>query len=288
MRHLAATLRSRPLPVLVLSLGALLSVPAGAASISGVCPDGSIFIVQDRARIPCERAREVAPSDVPPLRPEYLPRPYTWQVYREGTNPNNPYNLIDAARRVRAVREGAAGTGPNVAQPQAAAVGGPGAALRSGAGRSAMAPAHALALSSDDVRDLFLIVELSQRAAPCRFVKEDASGEATLEVSCAHSSAFEARFGQGLPGRGRRVVLFSVLAHRPESFHPNFTFVQDHETFSPAVDDPAQFGFLEGRAGALPAQGVALGYVTLPDRMDLDRSLDLYWNDRRIEAVLEP
>jgi len=75
-----------------------------------VCPDGSIFIVQDRARIPCDAAKEVAPSDVPPLRPEYLSRPYTWQVYREGANPNNPYNLIDAARRVRAMRGNAVKT----------------------------------------------------------------------------------------------------------------------------------------------------------------------------------
>ena len=84
------------------------------------------------------------------------------------------------------------------------------------------------------------------------------------------------------------MLLFSVLAHQPEVFHPNFTFVQDHETFSPAPDDPAQFGFLDGAAGPLPAEGVALGYITIPDRMDLGRSLDLYWNDRRIETVLAP
>jgi len=310
MRHPVSIRRARPLSVLVLSLWPLLALPCEAASISGVCPDGSIFIVQDRARIPCERAKEVAPSDVPPVRPEYLPRPYTWQVYREGANPNNPYNLIDAARRVRALRDGAArppgdgtvgttvlggerrfGAGtaaPGVAQPRGAPQAGPGAAPLPGAAGPAGSPAHALALSSDDVRDLFLIVELSQRAAPCRFVKEDASSEPTLEVSCAHSPAFEARFREGLPSRGRRVILFSVLAHRPEAFHPNFTFVQDHETFHPALDDPTQIGFLEGGAGPLAAESVALGYVTLPDRMDLDRSLDLYWNDRRIETVLEP
>ena len=47
------------------------------------------------------RTRLVAPDEVPPLRPEYLPSPYTWQVYQQNRNPNNPYNLIDDARQVR-------------------------------------------------------------------------------------------------------------------------------------------------------------------------------------------
>jgi carbon-monoxide dehydrogenase large subunit len=30
-----------------------------------------------------------------------LPRPYAWEVFNQQQNPNNPYNLIDAARQVR-------------------------------------------------------------------------------------------------------------------------------------------------------------------------------------------
>jgi len=37
------------------------------------------------------------------VRPEYLPSPYTWQVYNELQDPNNPYNLIEAADEVRAL-----------------------------------------------------------------------------------------------------------------------------------------------------------------------------------------
>ena len=74
---------------------------AKAESITGVCPDGSIFIVQHESQIPCRAAKEVDPLEVPPIRPHYLPNPYTWQVYNQLTDPNNPYNLIDSARQIR-------------------------------------------------------------------------------------------------------------------------------------------------------------------------------------------
>ncbi|HKJ23629.1 MAG TPA: hypothetical protein VKB65_02325 [Myxococcota bacterium] len=279
----------------------LAAAPAGAASITGVCPDGSIFIVQDRSRIPCTAAKEVDPNDVPPVRPQYLPRPYAWQVYREGANPNNPYNLIDAARRVREMRLGMTGAGnaPGVPTTEVTPRGafGAGTAQPAMPGVGTPPPAWAarpppsvpdLALSEDDVRDLFLIVELSQQAAPGRFVKEDVQGEPSLEVSFAWSGAFETRYRETVPQGGGAVLLFTVLAHQPDAFHPNFTFVQGHETFSPRADDPSQLGFLEGGPGELPAEGVALGYVVLPGRMDPDESFDLYWNDRRIETLLRP
>ena len=44
------------------------------ASITGVCPDGSIFIVQSPSTIPCRNSESVDPSHVPRLRPEYLAR----------------------------------------------------------------------------------------------------------------------------------------------------------------------------------------------------------------------
>jgi hypothetical protein len=291
-----------PIPTL-LSLALLAPLPAAAASISGVCPDGSIFIVQSRSSIPCRAAKEVAPSDIPPVRPEYLPRPYSWQVYREGANPNNPYNLIDAARRVREMRDhaGASGSpavGTTPVEPRGTFGAGdsnggsgptPGVASAPPAWAQRQEPrSAAFTLSEDEIRDLFMIVELSQRTVPGRFVKEDARGETTLEVSLAWSAAFDSRFRESVPRDSGAVLLFSVLAHQPDAFHPNFTFVQGHETFSPATDDPGQFGFLEGIAGELQAEGVALGYIVLPSQMDLSESLDLYWNDRRIEILLQP
>jgi len=286
---------TRPLAAAAALLLLLGPASAGAASITGVCPDGSIFIVQDRARIPCAAAKEVAPEDVPPLRPEYLPRPYTWQVYRENANPNNPYNLIDAARRVRALRGDAAAGGGNVAaapplpgfggtEPEAAGT----TELRSpGFAPAARAPIE-LALSPDEVRDLFLIVELQQQSAPGRFLKENALGEVAMEISLAWSAAFEARLRAKLPEAAGPVLLFTVLAHREDAFHPNFTFVQGHESYRPYLEEPDQMGLLEGRPGELPAEGVVLGYVVLPEQMDLGETLDVYWNDRRIETLLRP
>ena len=92
-------------PALLTSLGlaVLVGGSAAAASITGVCPDGSIFIVQRAESIPCARAKLVEPHEIPPVRPELLPNPYTWQVYNEGASPNNPYNLIDEARKVRSL-----------------------------------------------------------------------------------------------------------------------------------------------------------------------------------------
>ena len=72
----------------------MFAAPAGAA-ITGVCPDGSIFIVQSSDAIPCSQAKRVEPSDVPPIQPELLPRPYGWERFQREADPNNPYNLIE-------------------------------------------------------------------------------------------------------------------------------------------------------------------------------------------------
>ncbi len=58
-------------------LAALLWSPSAvlAGSVAGMCPDGSAFIVGRKADAPCVRARFVEdPSQLPPLRPELLPR----------------------------------------------------------------------------------------------------------------------------------------------------------------------------------------------------------------------
>ena len=68
---------------------------ARASIISGVCPDGSMFIVKNLADIPCADAKRVAPDDMPPIKPEYLPRPYGWQRFQREQDPNNPYNLVE-------------------------------------------------------------------------------------------------------------------------------------------------------------------------------------------------
>ena len=87
-----------------------------------MCPDGSIFVVQRPESIPCANAKQVEPGEVPPLKPELLPRPYAWEVFNQQQNPNNPYNLIDAARQVRESRaaEAAATSAPREPVPAGA------------------------------------------------------------------------------------------------------------------------------------------------------------------------
>ncbi len=311
----ALAVRACTLAVLVLAPAVLVFAAerALAAAITGVCPDGSIFIVQSRANIPCRAAKEVAPEEVPPVRPEYLPQPYTWQIYRDGANPNNPYNLVDQARQLRQLYGAPGqpappspyGTAPQHAAPHANPHGQPQAspygqaqpprqpygqpmAPRSYAARRP--PPVELALSDGELRDLFFIVELSQQHAPARIVKEDVHGDVQLEIAFAHSGAFEERFDRATraaPHAGP-VLLWSVVAHGEGRFDPNFTFIQDHESFRPRADDPHQMGILFGTPGDLTAEDVVLGYVTLPPGIDLGQEVHVYWNDRRVETVLAP
>jgi hypothetical protein len=255
---------------------------AAATAITGVCPDGSVFIVRTVQQIPCPRAKQVDPSDVPPLRPHYLPSPYTWQVWKEAQDPNNPYNLIDAARQIRGLDGASGGARESLATPPVADTSEAPAPVA--ADRTWSGPLD-LGLSDDELRSLFLIVELAQERAPAQFARDSADGRGILRVALAHSAAFEERLRAAWASRGglggSRVLLFTVLSKRPEPFHPNFTFVQRHLSYQPDAGNARQLGVLQGRLGALEADEVVLGYVVLPDAIDLVEEMDVYWNDRR-------
>lgn len=272
-------------------LGALLILPvchsrkAGAEAITGVCPDGSVFVVQQREQIPCSHSKEVEPSQVPPLRPEYMPSPYSWQLWNEERNPNNPYNLIDVGRKIRQARpgaqppptpEGAAARTPSVASAP------PGPS--SGVVQAPVEPLD-LGLSDQELRDLYEIVQLSQRRTPATLSREDAAGRGLFQVEVAHSQAFEQRLKKAWTSRGglghSRVLLFTAVSKSPSPFHANFTFVQGHLTYQPDARDPRQIGLLQGHLGNLKPGDVVLGYVVLPETMDLRGRLDVWWNDRR-------
>lgn len=280
--------RSRSFALAWPALGTLAGVlvafppPVSGASLTGVCPDGSIFIVQRRESIPCAGAKLVEPHEIPPLRPELLPNPYTWEVYRSGADPNNPYNLVEAARQVRAL--GSTTTPSADATPLA-----PEAPFAEGSPGSGAPVPSSLGLSEDEVRDLFLIVELAQQAAPAAFVKETAEGREAFTLSLAWSEAFEAQLRRAHPRAAELarapILVWSAVGREPESFHGSLTFTQGHLAYSPEVSDPLQFGILQGRLGDLEAGEVALGWVALPERMDLAAPLGVYWNDRQLETT---
>lgn len=282
-----------------LALAALITVSVPAAeraaagdTITGVCPDGSMFIVKRAADIPCDAALEVAPQEMPPIRPEYLPRPYGWQVFQERQDPNNPYNLVEAARRIRESgaptlygdsQAGQPPPEPEVAPPVSAAP-----PLRT-ARREPVEPrpssARDLGLSEGEIRDLILIVELGQSRAPATFASE---GSEAVVLRLARSEAFATRMQQARGAALGPVLLFTAVAERAGTFHPHLTFVQGHQAFQVNPDDPSQLGILHGAPGPLEVAQAVLGYVVLPSSLDLGQPMDVYWNDRMLRATLAP
>jgi len=289
--------------------GLLMSPLPVAASITGVCPDGSIFIVQRAESIPCRDSKQVEPDDVPPLKPEMLPRPYAWEVFNRRNDPNNPYNLIDAGRAVR----GESGMSPSGREaggparkpvqslaPRTDTAGSPeyahsGGALPPVSGRLAnqhRAEEFDLALGPDEVRDLALIVEYSQRKAPARLARGGSTSSPALVVRFAQSRSFDARLQVAAQRAGQRVrgpaVLFMAESATDESFYANLTFVQDHVAFHPETAKSDELGLIDGRLGRLTSRDRVLGYVVLPEHMDLSQPMDIYWNDRQLTATLRP
>jgi hypothetical protein len=278
---------------------------AAQAGITGVCPDGSIYIVPRAELIPCRDSRQVAPEDVPPVRPENLPRPYGWEVFNRRNDPNNPYNLVDTGRAVRGEepasgenrarvapsdprqqpqRQGAAGQHARSANPLPAVSSAPPAGARS-------QPLD-IGLGPGERRDLALIVEYSQRRAPAMLARAGGADSSELVVRLAQSASFEARLrdaalraGQAIGGP---VLLFTAGGGDGGAFHGNLTFVQGHMAFHPDASRSGEFGLLAGRLGTLAAGEALLGYVVLPEHMDLSQPMDIYWDDRQVTATLRP
>jgi len=254
---------------------------ASAGSITGVCPDGSIYIVQSASQIPCKRSKQVEPGDVPPVRPEYLPKPYTWKIWADQNDPNNPYNVVDRANQVRAMSgAGNAGAAPGAAQTPALTP------VEAAPARN-LGPLD-LGLGEQDLADLFAIVELSQERAPARFERETAGGEGVSKVAFARSRAFEERLLAAWQARGGlagdQILLFTARSNRPQEFWPNFTFVQEHISFQPDASSDRQLGVLQGHLGQLAEGEVVLGYIVMPKSVDLAAQLEIYWDDRHTSA----
>jgi hypothetical protein len=296
MDRMVSRLRCSTGRVLALAVAGVSVAAAGSASVTGVCPDGSMFIVQRAESIPCSGAKAVEPSDVPPMKPQYLPRPYGWEVFYRKNDPNNPYNLIEGqpveppapVHRDRDDR----------ADPQHSREQSVHEALVSEQSnpQSASAPVTAsesptigstLNLMDAEVDDLAMIVELSQRRAPASFT-DGSQGRVRL----ARSLAFEARIREHLTASGQAsngpVVLFVADADSGGSFYGNLTFVQNGVAFHPSSDDPYQLGVIRGRLGPLENGSSVLGYVVLPDRLDPSHPIDVYWNDRQLTAIFQP
>ena len=275
-------MRSLSFCALLLAVG---SAPAaGARSYSGVCPDGSMFVVQQLDNVPCEHARIVDPSEMPPMRPEHLQYPYNWYVDQETRNPNNPYNLLDSAQKLREARRAQQATEAE-------------ALLASDEGRSpgepeAAAPSVAVPrFSEDELRDLVRLVALRQQVAPAELIVEDVYGNQKLRIQWAHSAAFEARVLEALqrdPGATHVIAFMALAPGDSTEFHPNFLVVQGSRTFRPDPEDGSEVGFLAGNPGPIPRGSLALGYLVVPAIFDPALSMELWWNDQSARTLLAP
>jgi len=260
-----------------------------AASITGVCPDGSIFIVQRAVSIPCRGAKAVDPIDLPPLRPEFLPRPYGWDVFNRRNDPNNPYNLIRSAPidEPVAVRK----QHPKAVQPDERV------ATRTEFVTESTPPAPTpaaspratpLGLARGEIRDLVMIVDLSQQRAPATLTSHDSGGRLQLALSPAFESRLYERFAEGGRSTSGKVVLFSADTQQAGSFYGNLTFVQGHIAYQPDSSNPFQLGLVQGSMGELAVDQPVVGYVVLPEHMDVSQPIDIYWNDLQTTATLTP
>jgi hypothetical protein len=279
------------------TLGAAAAFAAGAradTTLAGVCPDGSYFIVQSRSAIPCANPHLADPSDLPPVRPYLLPRPYTWYVDQEARSPNNPYNLLETAKKIRDARAGVTSQAPSAASgpvPPSQPGSTVGSARATPPSRSgSFAPESAVSLADDELRDLVRLISLRQDAAPASFQIDDVHGARSLQIEVAYSASFEA-YALSTLGRepsANRVLVWSSQSVKAADFRPNFFVVQSGRTFRPDPQNPAELAFLLGSPGVLPAGEMAVGYLVVPASFDPAKPLEVFWNDRSVEAVLAP
>ena len=247
---------------LLIGLGLTWGGVAQAASISGVCADGSMFVVQREADIPCKQAKRVAPENLPPIRPEYLPRPYTWEMQRRAQDENNPYNLIERAEQIRQLKKTPSVASQVQRSEQAVAV--------------TPVKARSLVLSDAEKADLFRLVETMQGLSPHSLQRQVLPGK-TLDLAIAHSQAFAAKVKHELSIDGF-VLLFRVSARQGGVFDPHFKISQGGENYT--FEYPSQeFNLLFGEAGPVPEDGLLLGYIVIPKTVDPQQPFWLYWAD---------
>jgi hypothetical protein len=257
--------------------------------VAGVCPDGSGFIVQQKKDAPCRNPHFVHPTEMPPLRPDLLPKPYMWYVDQEHRNTNNPYYLVQQAQRLRALR---AEQAQAALAPKARTVAGP----PSGAGvdgtEVAAPQVHRpdFGFEDSELGDLVKLIALRQNVAPATLAVKDAHGRDEMRIRFAHSDGFEQRILRqlGSDPSQHRVLAFYARAVMDTKFHPNFLVVQDGRTFRPEKSDPDEVGILVGDAGTLDGGLLVLGYVVIPASFHPARPLEIYWNDRSLRTTLRP
>jgi hypothetical protein len=287
-------MKRSPVRLFVLGSLALSASPAAAETFTGLCPDGSAFIVQNAEDAPCPHPKFVDASDLPPLRPDYLPKPYLWYVDQQLQSERNPYNLVDKAKALRELRAPVDPKAPAAeragiaAQTAAPAGAGQAPALGLSQALPTQQPVALPAPMLDDaqLRDLTQLIGLRQQVAPAELLVSDAGGAEQLTIRFAYSPSSESLLRSALDGAEGHVIVYSVIANQPSEFRPNFLVAQNGATFRPDPEQSRESGLLLGSAGSLPQGQILIGYLVIPERFDLGQPLRVWLNDRDVELTL--
>jgi hypothetical protein len=178
----------------LLGVSALLTTPTVVhAGVVAVCADESVILAKKWSDVNCAGAVEVMPDDVPPIGSGIRPVPIAWANFlreqvamRRATPPT--LNRVNRANHRppsgSAARENSAVPAHTDRRMQAL--------TRDVSSRPPPVARPSLTLSSEERRDLALLVDLSQRGTPA-IVGYTNSGYTTAVLQIAHSRAFEAQ-----------------------------------------------------------------------------------------------
>ena len=71
-------------------------------------------------------------------------------------------------------------------------------------------------------------------------------------------------------------------------FYPNFFVVQGAITYRPEPTSTDEVALLLGSEGEHVTGAVVVGYLVMPSRCDTRLPMEVFWNDRSLEATFEP
>ena len=146
-----------------------------------------------------------------------------------------------------------------------------------------------LILSSEERRDLALLVDLSQRDTPA-IVGYTNSGYTTAVLQIAHSRAFEAqlrarqRAAENFPSGP--VLVFTLEPANADLVATHLSFSQRGRGFRPGTGDPRELGWIDDDDARIRSNNRRLGYIILPRFFEVSRPLVVFWGDTVVAATL--
>jgi hypothetical protein len=266
----------------LIAVGMLLTTPTVAhAVITAACPDGSIVRAKKWIDVHCAGAVEVALDDATPVGSGVRARSIAWENF-----------LRDQEAMRRAGQQALIDVGHVSNQPPAGLADRPRQTrTRDVSSLRPLTPEYSLALTSDERRDLGLLVDLSQRDTPAilEYIRDGAT-VAVLQI--AYSRAFEAKLRAHQTGVGSLpagpVLVFSLEPGHAADLATRLAFSQRGAGFRPSAGDPREFSWIHNGEAKTGVGTRRLGYIVLPAFYELSRPLVVFWGDAVVATTLRP